>query len=251
MATSFALSSDSSLRTQLVKLRLYNNAFQFFTSAMTVALKMEKFSFMKLGGLAFAVSGAVVMIGFKDLSLDNSHTIGMLVLLGNTLLMSSYYILQKPLLEKYPPITVTGWAYIVASVAMGITSMYYIHEPSTFVISKHVILPLAYAVGIQTIFGYCCVSWANQHAPASLVAIYNCIQPVVAFILARVFFHEVFIWNDGVGMVLVIAGLVLVTWSRARENSNNNKNNRSDGEKNVNNPKTPLLSVNVDVETKN
>jgi len=237
--------TDSASQTAIIQ-----QCIPVFTSAITVALKMEKFSWIKLGGLACAVSGAIVMIGFKDLSFDNSHTIGMFVLLGNTLLMSTYYILQKPLLAKYPPITVTGWAYIVASMAMGCTSMYYIHEPSSFIISKQVIWPLAYAVGIQTIFGYCCVSWANQHAPASLVAIYNCIQPIVALILARLFFDEVFIWNDGAGMVLVVAGLVLVTWARARESNNDNKNkNKSDGTPNATiSEKTTLLSINVDAE---
>jgi len=250
----------------IVGLKLTNSASQtaiiqqcipVFTSAITVALKMERFSLIKLAGLVFAVSGAVVMIGFNDLSLDNNHTLGMLILLGNTLLLSIYYILQKPLLEKYPPITVTGWAYIAASIAMGFTSLYYINDLSAFVISTKVIWPLAYAVGVQTIFGYCCVSWANKHAPASLVAIYNCIQPIVAFILARIFFHEMFIWNDGVGMALVIAGLVLVTWVRAREsNEDAEKKNNAQNENNVQkdnnteNERTKLLSLNVDPEGK-
>jgi hypothetical protein len=77
------------------------------------------------------------------------------------------------------------------------------------------------------------------------------IQPVVAFILARIFFNELFIWNDGVGMVLVIIGLVLVTWARARESNDDKKpinsdNNINDNAITANNTeRSPLLSVNL------
>jgi hypothetical protein len=83
----------------------------------------------------------------------------------------------------------------------------------------------------------------------------------VAFILARIFFNELFIWNDGVGMVLVISGLVLVTWARARESKDNQKPINSD-DNNINestdpnidygaittrnNERAPLLSVNLE-----
>jgi len=187
-----------------------------FTTALTCILRMEKLSPAKAAGIVFAVAGAIVMIGFKDFSLDN-RTIGMLLLVANTLLMSTYYILQKPLLEKYPPITVTGWAYIVASFSMGLTSLMYVHEESVYIIPVEVIWPLCYAIFVQTIFGYCCVSWANKHAPASLVAVYNSLQPLVAFILGRIFFDELFVWNEGVGIGLVIIGLALVTWARMKE----------------------------------
>ncbi len=72
---------------------------------------------------------------------------------------------------------------------MGVTaSLYYQFGHSSFDIPKKVIWPLCYAVCIQTIFGYpvsfirflfslilakyCCVSWANKYAPATLVALY-------------------------------------------------------------------------------
>jgi len=219
--------TDSATQTSIMQ-----QCIPVFTSAMTVALKMEKFSPLKLLGTIFAVSGAVVMIGVEDLAFNN-RTKGMIFLLGNTILTSIYYILQKPLLKKYPPITVTGWGYIPASVFMGFSSLYYVNDPSVYIIRTDVLGPLAYAVFVQTVFGYSCVSWANTHAPASLVAVYNSLQPVVTFILAYTFYKEVIVWNEGVGLVLVIAGLAFVTWARSKETNdginkdNSNKNNNS------------------------
>jgi len=225
-----------------------------FTAALTVILKMEKFTLVKLAGMIFAVAGALVMIGFQDFKLD-SRTVGMLVLLCNTMFISTYYVMQKPLLKKYPPITVTGWAYMVASVSMGFTSLYYIDGNSVYAIPAQVYLPLGYAVFVQTIFGYCCVSWANTHAPASLVAVYNSLQPVVAFVLAHIFFSEVFVWNEGVGTALVIAGLAFVTWARMKESKEaaNNKseeaNNTVNKRKSIHEEKAALLGPNKNINT--
>jgi len=193
------------------------------TAAMAILLRIETlsihraFGVLKIFGIAFAVGGAAVMVGFKDFTLDRS--VGMAILLCNSFTMSTYYIWQKPLLKKYPPITVTGWAYIVASMAMGLTSLYYVKEENVYKIPQVVYGPLAYAVFVQTIFGYCCVSWANKHAPASLVAVYNSVQPVVAAILSYFVLHEKITWNEGVGGALVIVGLGLVTWGRAKESA--------------------------------
>lgn len=47
-----------------------------------------------------------------------------------------------------------AWAYIVATFAMGISSLYYFNEPSAWKIPKSAILPLAYFVIFQSIIAY-------------------------------------------------------------------------------------------------
>jgi drug/metabolite transporter (DMT)-like permease len=217
-----------------------------FTAVFTVILRMEKPSSLKFIGLVFAVAGAVVMIGFKDFSKQTNHTIGMLVLLCNGVLMSSYYILQKPMLAKYPPITVTGCVYMFASIAMGLTSLCYINEQGAYHIPNSAWWPLAYAVFIQTIFGYCCVSWANKYAPASLVAAYNCLQPIVAFVLAHIFFGEEFVWNDGVGMAAVVVGLAFVTWARMQESKEKEKAANEHVDVAVSYPQNSTVAINTE-----
>lgn len=54
-------------------------------------------------------------VGVENISFKSNQFKGMMCLVGNTLAMSVYYILQKPVLKKYPPISVTGWAYIVGT----------------------------------------------------------------------------------------------------------------------------------------
>lgn len=46
----------------------------------------------------------------------------------NCLCTSLFIITTKPLLRRYPPVSVTGWTYIVASLEMAAASMYYVKD---------------------------------------------------------------------------------------------------------------------------
>jgi len=190
-----------------------------FTTALTLILRIEKFSVLKLVGILFSAGGAVVMVGVTNISFQNDQTKGMLCLLGNTFAMSVYYILQKPVLKKYPPISVTGWAYIIGSVEMGVTSLVYSHgNPADYGIDHHVIIPLVYSILFATIFTYMSLTWANQYAPASVVAAYSSLQPLTAALLSYFFLNQDPERDEYIGASAIIVGLGLVTYARMREN---------------------------------
>ena len=48
--------------------------------------------------------------------------LGNLCLLANTLSMAVYYLLAKSLVQRYNPICVAAWAYVVAAICMGTTA---------------------------------------------------------------------------------------------------------------------------------
>jgi len=188
-----------------------------FTTTIALIIRLEKMSFLKVLGIISAAGGAVVMAGFDDLSLKNAHFVGILLLLGNTMCMSLYYICQKPVLKKYPPITVTGWAYMVGAIEMGITSLA-VNKPSAYTIPTEVFLPLGYAIVFATILSYMALTWANTYAPASMVAAYSSLQPLTAALLSFIFLGEVLVWREGLGALFITSGLGLVTYARIREN---------------------------------
>jgi len=189
-----------------------------FTTALTLILRLEKFSVLKVIGILFAAGGAVVMVGVENISVKSSQTRGMLCLVGNTLAMSVYYIFQKPVLKKYPPISVTGWAYIIGSVEMGITALIISHKHvSSYGINHHVVIPLAYSIIFATVLTYMMLTWANKHAPASVVAAYSSLQPLTAAFLSYIFLHQEPKTNEYIGASAIIVGLGVVTAARVME----------------------------------
>jgi len=189
-----------------------------FTTAFTLVLRMEKFSVLKVIGILFSAGGAVVMVGVNNISFKSEQFIGMMCLVGNTLAVSVYYILQKPVLKKYPPISVTGWAYMIGSVLMGITSVIATKgEASKYKVVDAVYLPLAYSIFIATVFTYMTLTWANKHAPASVVAAYCSLQPLAAAVLSYIAWHSVPTRDEYIGGAAIIVGLAIVTFARTRE----------------------------------
>lgn len=189
-----------------------------FTTALTLILRTEKFSVLKVIGILFSAAGAVVLVGFKDLSFKSQQFKGMLCLIGNTLAMSVYYIFQKPVLKKYPPISVTGWAYIIGSVLMFITSLIRVRGHwDEYKVNEKVYFPLGYSIVGATIFTYMTLTWANKHAPASVVAAYSSLQPLTAAVLSYFVFHTVPSNNQYIGGAAIIVGLVLVSIARVIE----------------------------------
>jgi len=195
-------------------------AIPVFTTLITLILRTEKFSSLKLLGILASAAGAVVTVGFRGISLRSDKFIGTMCLVGNTLCTSIYYILMKPVLKTYPPITVTGIAYMVGAVEMGLTSLMFVFKRETDLYHIHASAApaLVYAILIATALAYTCVTFANSKAPASLVAAYASLQPLTAATLSFFFLpNEKFTWMEGVGGALILLGLGLVTFARSRE----------------------------------
>lgn len=190
-----------------------------FTTAFTLILRLEKFSVLKVIGILFSAAGAVVMVGVENISFKSNQFKGMMCLVGNTLAMSIYYIFQKPVLKKYPPISVTGWAYIIGSALMGLTSLIFTHgHASEYKVAKQVYFPLGYSILGATVFTYMTLTWANKHAPASVVAAYSSLQPLTAAVLSYIVWHDTPTRDEYIGGAAIIVGLAVVSFARMREN---------------------------------
>jgi drug/metabolite transporter (DMT)-like permease len=189
-----------------------------FTTAFTLILRTEKFAVLKVLGILCSAGGAVVLVGLDNLSFKSNQFKGTLCLLGNTLAMSVYYIFQKPVLKKYPPISVTGWGYIIGSVMMGVTSLIRTQAHwADYKVNEHVYFPLGYSIVGATIFTYMTLTWANKHAPASVVAAYSSLQPLTAAALSYFIEGIVPTKNQYIGGAAIIVGLILVTVARVIE----------------------------------
>jgi len=93
-----------------------------FTVILTLILCMEKATVLKIGGVLVACGGAVFMVvwGADESTITGGQNavLGNILFAVNCLGTSLYVIVTKPLLRRYPPLSVTGWCYICASVGM-------------------------------------------------------------------------------------------------------------------------------------
>jgi len=203
-------------------------AIPVFTTAIAMILRIEKPTVLKIAGILLATAGAVVMVGFNGISFKNQATLGILFLIINTLSMSAYIIMQKPILKRYPPITITGIAYMVGSILMSLTGLIYVNEPDKWVTDYRSLLPLGYAIIFPTVLTYACITFANKYTDSSIVAASNTIQPIASTILSTLVFHSSISLRQLGGGALILAGLAAICVDKFLESRREHKKPESE-----------------------
>jgi drug/metabolite transporter (DMT)-like permease len=76
---------------------------------------------------------------------------------------------------------------------------------------------LAYATVFATLYNYCALAWANKQASPTTIMSYVTLQPVACAIIVMLFLHRTISIAEGLGGLLVIAGLFVAAWSKKYE----------------------------------
>ncbi|HEX8950674.1 MAG TPA: DMT family transporter [Polyangia bacterium] len=181
-----------------------------FTVGVAVALRKEAATPAKVLGLGVACVGAMVIVGAGRFEAGGGRLLGNLLIVANSLSFSIYLVISRRLLAKYSPMTVVAWTFVFG--ALGILPF---GAPSLAQAAPHLSarawLCVAYIVVFPTVGTYFLNLFALQKVPASLVAIYIYVQPVVGALMAAAALGERPSASTFVGGALIAAGIWLVT----------------------------------------
>lgn len=192
------------------------------TCLIAVTLRVERLTLRKGAGISICVGGALLMVGVQHLvgrgqtAAHSNTALGALVLLGNTLCSAVYMISQKPLLLRYPPLSLTAWSYGFGALLMGGTSIYYQGEPSVWRISGKAVLALSFAVVFNSAAKYSLNSFANKHVSATVVQLWATMATLLTALFAWVLIgtkpQKQYLWG-----LAIVVGLFMVVLDRAKE----------------------------------
>ena len=182
-----------------------------FAAAAAAAFGIERVSLGRLLGIALSIAGALVLVNPLHFSTDPQAAQGNLLILCNGLCYALFLVLQRPVLTRLPWRTVIAWSFLfgglgVMAVATPALAAF---QPSTLSVATW--LGLLYIVAFPTVFAYAASTWAVRRSSPALVAAFTTVQPLVAAALAAAFLGERFGWVQGLGFVLILGGLWLVT----------------------------------------
>jgi drug/metabolite transporter (DMT)-like permease len=178
-----------------------------FTAGLAIALGRERRSARRLAGIGLGLVGAVVAIGVGDVG--GGSLAGDLLIVTNSLSYALYLVLGRGILQRHDSLVVTTWvmtfgAILVVPFGAGAAA------DAAPGLSAGAWLGIAWIVGAATIGTYALNAWALARAPASLVASYIYVQPVVGAGLAAVFLGERPGWGTFAGGALIAAGIWIV-----------------------------------------
>lgn len=190
-----------------------------FTVLVAALGGVERLTPRRAVGVAVAVLGALVLLDPTRLSLSQGTALGDLLILLNCLAYAAYLVLQRPLLQRLPPLTLIAWAFV-----FGGAGVLAVAAPSLFAISPGRVpvgawVGLAYIVLIPTAVNYALNTWAIRHSSPALAATYTTLQPVVAASLGVLFLSESVGGRQLAGFALIVAGLSFLSQRRPSPNA--------------------------------
>lgn len=182
-----------------------------YTVGVAVLLRHERARRRRLVGLAVAMAGALFLVGVEQIDLGRERLVGNLLLTGNTLVYSIYLVLARPLVERYGALTVVGHVFAFAAL---FTLPYAGPDMLAF---DWAALPdvawagLAFIVFGATLGAYLLNAYALRLVPASTVAVFVYLQPLITGAAARRVLGQTPGWQVVVAAALIFAGVALVS----------------------------------------
>jgi drug/metabolite transporter (DMT)-like permease len=175
-----------------------------FTVGAAVALRRERATLLKLAGLLVALAGALLLAAAAGAGRPGNWLV-----LANSLCFSFYLVLQRDLLARYRATTVVAATFAIAAVVLvplGAPALF--HAAPT--LAPRGWGALGYIVVVATVLPYLLNAWALQRVPASVVAIYIYLQPLIGALIAAVVLGERPGWVTLAAAILIGGGIALV-----------------------------------------
>lgn len=161
-------------------------------------------------GCLLALAGTVI-VGLGDYTFAQGALLGDMMALLGALMMAAYLMIGRKLRQTISNLTYTYQVYGTAALVLGISGLFLGTVFGPYPGQEYLIF-LALAV-IPTLCGHSVFNWALQKFDASLVSLSILGEPLIATILALIFFRELPSASQVAGGVMILLGLYAVTRS--------------------------------------
>lgn len=199
-------------RTTAINANVLITAIPVFTLAIALLLGRERATVGKVAGIIIGAAGAVYLIGPDRVSLDPSGTIGAALIAVNGVCYAGYLVLSKPLLERYPPLTVIAYVFAFGAVMMLPAGGVALARADVLGMSTGALVALVYIVLLPSLTAYFLSVWALQRTASSQVAMWVYIQPVLTAVAAPIILGETLTARAMLASAVIFTGMGIAIW---------------------------------------
>ena len=186
-----------------------------FTLGAAIVARQERVTAARIGGIALAGTGALLVVGGESFHGSIRSFIGAAMICLNCLAYSIYLVLSKPHMKRLSARRVVARMFAVGAIAMIPIAALPLSREQWSRISMNAWIALIAVIIGPTVGAYLLQAWALRHADSSVVASQTYIQPVLATLLGVVFLGEKLRAIVVVAAVMIFAGVWLATTPRA------------------------------------
>lgn len=182
-----------------------------FAAGAAIVMGRERATATRLGGIALACAGALLVVGGEGLHGTARSMIGAVMILINCLSYALYLVLSKPDMAHLSPRAVVSRMFSVGAVVMLPIAAVPLWRERWSSLSPGAWLALVLVILGPTVAAYLLQAWALRFAESSVVAAYTYLQPVLATLLGAVFLGEHIRGIVVVAAVMIFSGVWLTS----------------------------------------
>jgi len=179
----------------------------------------ERLSILKVGGLLFALSGALLLLSGKETNPGDNFLLGDSLIMASSVAYTFYFILVKPLMDDYSPMMVTrmifsfGFIMILPLCVQEVRAINFKDfSPSEWLSMFYVVVPGTFLAYVFNVYGI-------KILDASKAGAYIYTQPVFAGAAAAFFLGEKITLPRIIAALMIFAGLYMAQRKQKKLNS--------------------------------
>lgn len=185
-----------------------------FTFVLSALFLHAAVTARKVGGLALAALGALVLILGSQMQGGRSGSpLGDAICLFSQFSASCYFVFFSGVIKKYHPVVLMRWLFLISAV---LTCPFWLREVYALPwlqLGMPEILGSGYVVLFGSFVSYLLMIVGQRHLEPATVAAYNYIQPVIAATVGILLGVDALSWQKVVAVLCIAAGV----WAISRK----------------------------------
>lgn len=189
-----------------------------YTMAVAAVAIKEPITFKKSIGVAISFAGIIYLIVSRVATpggTAESTPFGIFMIVLNSLSFSMYLGIFKPLIAKYSAVTFMKWIFLFSAIVATPLSLKGLINVDWAGIPSKQYAELAYLIVCATFVTYFLIPLAQKRIRPTLISMYSYVQPIIAIAVSIAIGMDTLTWQKSLATILVFAGLIIVSRSRA------------------------------------
>lgn len=177
---------------------------------MAAWLLKEKLNLFKITGLALGIGGAVILISSRENSGNaNDVLLGDILVILNAIAYTFYFILVKPLMNRYNPVAIIRIIFTIGFFMMLPFCWQEYREINFSTFTPQAWLAISVISFTGTFLAYLFNIYGIKNLGASIAGAYIYSQPLFAAVIAMIFLNEGFTWMKILAAACIFLGVYL------------------------------------------
>ena len=174
----------------------------------------------KVAGLVLGIGGALLLILSKENTAHAAdYLLGDMLILVNAISYSVYFILVKPLMERYSPLQVIRWVFTMGLFMVLPFAWSELGDLQFRVFGPREFAALAAVIITGTFLAYIFNAYGIRHLGAGITGTYIYTQPVFAVLIATFLLGEELSAAKMIAALMIFTGVYLVSFKKTKARS--------------------------------